>query len=110
MVDRFFDYLNVKSPNMAQLKRKDSIAPYKSPRDERFKVGVPSYTMVINTKIISMHVYTLQWLVDVFLKYLDEWEDEAASHEELSKTEQRRMYLSRETLLVLQITGEIPVH
>jgi len=33
MVDRFFDYLNVKSPNMAQLKRKGSIAPYKSPRD-----------------------------------------------------------------------------
>ena len=31
-----------------------------------------------------MHVYTLQWLVDVFLKYLDEWDDEAASHEELS--------------------------
>jgi len=22
-----------------------------------------------------------QWLVDVFLQYLDEWEDEAASHE-----------------------------
>jgi len=57
-----------------------------------------------------MHVYTLQWLVDVFLKYLDEWEDEAASYEDLSKTEQRRMCLSRETLLGLQITDEIPLH
>jgi len=27
MVDRFFDYLNVKSPLMAQWKRKESIAP-----------------------------------------------------------------------------------
>ena len=40
MVDRFFDYLNVKGPMMAQLKRKDSIAPYRSPKDERFKVKI----------------------------------------------------------------------
>lgn len=38
MIDRFFDYLNVKSAKLAKLKRKDSIAPYKSPSDERFKV------------------------------------------------------------------------
>lgn len=38
MMDRFFDYLNVKSPLMSQKKKKDSIAPYKSPNDERFKV------------------------------------------------------------------------
>ena len=41
MVDRFFDYLNVKSPKVALRKRKDSIAPYKTPNDERFKVGMP---------------------------------------------------------------------
>ena len=41
MVDKFFDYLNVKGPKMALLKRKDSIAPYKSPDDEHFKVGIP---------------------------------------------------------------------
>ena len=40
MVDRFFDYLNVKGPMMAQLKRKDSIAPYRNPKDERFKVRI----------------------------------------------------------------------
>ena len=27
---------------MAQLKRKDTIAPYKSPYDEHFKVGIPT--------------------------------------------------------------------
>ena len=41
MVDKLFDYLNVKSPKMALLKRKDSIGPYKSPNDEHFKVGIP---------------------------------------------------------------------
>ena len=41
MVDRFSDYLNVKSPKVALLKRKDSIPPYKTPNDERFKVGIP---------------------------------------------------------------------
>ena len=40
MVDRFFDYLNVKSPLMAQMKRKETIAPYKSPKDERFTVSI----------------------------------------------------------------------
>ena len=46
-------------------------------------------------------MYALQWLVDVFLQYLDEWGKEAADHEELPKKEQRRMRLSRETLLGL---------
>ena len=38
MIDKFFDCLNVKSPLLSKLKRKDSIAPYTSPSDERFKV------------------------------------------------------------------------
>ena len=38
MMDKFFDLLNVKGPQMAKLKRKDTIAPYTSPVDERFKV------------------------------------------------------------------------
>ena len=50
MVDKFFDYLNVKGPKVALLKRKDSIAPYKSPNDERFKVGVPG--------LINSNAYT----------------------------------------------------
>ena len=39
MVDRFFDCLNVKGPLMAQWKRKESIVPYKTPQDPRFKVS-----------------------------------------------------------------------
>ena len=38
MVDRFFDYLNVRSPLAHQLKRKEGIAPYRKPDDQRFKV------------------------------------------------------------------------
>ena len=48
-------------------------------------------------------MYALQWLVDVFLRYLDEWEKEVADHKELPKTEQRRMCLSRETILGLRL-------
>ena len=38
MIDRFFDALNVKSAIQWKVKRKDSIAPYETPSDERFKV------------------------------------------------------------------------
>ena len=38
MVDKFFDCLNVKGPKIALLKRKDNVAPYRTARDERFKV------------------------------------------------------------------------
>ena len=51
MVDKFFDYLNVKSPMMGQLKRKESIAPYRSPSDYRFKVHEGVY--------IHTHAHTL---------------------------------------------------
>ena len=56
MVDRFFDYMNVKSPLMAQLKRKESIAPYRSPQDPRFEVSNPMHNM--HTYVTSiMHYY-----------------------------------------------------
>ena len=38
MIDKFFDCLNAKGPQMAKLKRKDDIAPYTRANDERFKV------------------------------------------------------------------------
>lgn len=38
MIDRFFDYLNVKSPKVADFKRKNSIAPYRKTDNKRFKV------------------------------------------------------------------------
>ena len=40
MMNNFFDYLNVRSPLAYQLKRKDSIAPYRKVTDEYFKVGI----------------------------------------------------------------------
>ena len=39
MIDAFFDCLNVKGTMVAIVKRKDSVAPYKNPSDERFKVS-----------------------------------------------------------------------
>ena len=38
MIDKFFDCLNVKSPQQAKLKRKETIAPYYISSDGRFKV------------------------------------------------------------------------
>lgn len=38
MIDKFFDCLNAKGPQMAKLKRKNDIAPYTRASDERFKV------------------------------------------------------------------------
>jgi hypothetical protein len=38
MIDAFFDCLNVKGTMVAKMKRKDSVAPYENPSDERFKV------------------------------------------------------------------------
>ena len=40
MIDRFFDYLNVRSPLAHQLKRKEGIAPYRKQDDQRFKVPI----------------------------------------------------------------------
>ena len=47
----------------------------------------------------------MQWLKNDFLNYLDDWEDSANSQEDLSKSEQNRLCLSRETLEGLRMTG-----
>lgn len=47
----------------------------------------------------------LQWLQDVFLPYLDEWEAYAHAQEHLSSAEQIKLCLSQETLQGLRITG-----
>ncbi len=36
MIDKFFDLLNVKGPQMAKLKRKENSLPFKKATDERF--------------------------------------------------------------------------
>lgn len=45
MIDKFFDCLNAKGPQMAKLKRKDDIAPYTSTSDKRFKVKHENFTL-----------------------------------------------------------------
>ena len=47
----------------------------------------------------------MQWLERDFLNYLDDWEDNANSQADLSKSEQNRLCLSRETLEGLRMTG-----
>ncbi len=43
-----------------------------------------------------------QWLTEIFLKYLEEWEHEAAN---INKSQQQKLCLSKESLLGLRITG-----
>ena len=40
MMDKFFDLLNVKGPQIGKLKRKETSLPYKKATDERFKVVI----------------------------------------------------------------------
>ena len=48
-IDRFFDHLNVKGPKIGEMKRKDSLLPYASPKDERFKVNYLIYMQVLSS-------------------------------------------------------------
>jgi hypothetical protein len=59
MVDRFFDYLNVRSPLAHQLQRKESIAPFRKPTDCRFKVSIVHTANIAVDGILCtcMHVY-----------------------------------------------------
>ena len=60
MIDHFFDYMNVKSPLLSQMKRKDSIAPYRSPSDHRFKVrnATHTHTRMHTRTHARMHTHT----------------------------------------------------
>ena len=59
-------------------------------------------TMHVNVFFLSLH---LQWLTEVFLPYLDEWEDSVSERPGFTKTEKGMMLLSRETRMGLRITG-----
>jgi len=61
--------------------------------------------MLLSGKALTMLTITfIQWLTDVFLAYLNEWQKEVNSTPELTKTEMKKC-LSRETLEGLSITG-----
>ena len=62
--------------------------------------------MLLSGKALTMLTITfIQWLTDVFLAYLNEWQKEVNSTPELTKTEMKKKCLSRETLEGLSITG-----
>ena len=80
-MDRFFDMLNVRSPEEAVKKRKDDLRPYSSAEDSR-----------------------LTWLEEGFLAYLDDWEDAVRKRDGFRRGEQELMLLSSETRVGLRIT------
>lgn len=59
---------------------------------------------IITKYYIQSH---LQWLIDVFLAYLDEWEAsvKARKDHDFTKGEKCKMLLSKETLLGIKMTG-----
>ena len=98
--DKFFDCLNVRSPNEHITKRKEHMKPYSSASDERLLVGFAVVTY--------MYIHTnnnLQWLERDFLDYLNEWQSSVAARDGFTSAEKAMMTLSRETLEGLRVTG-----
>ena len=81
MMNKFFDVMNVRNPEESRQKLKVDSRPYKDVNDERF-----------------------DWLVNVFLKYFDDWKNKIDSIPGLSDTEKERMFISRQTMEGLKIT------
>lgn len=50
-------------------------------------------------------VFSIQWLQDSFMTWLDEWDRSVESRDDLSLSEKDRRCLSRETLDGLRFTG-----
>ena len=50
-------------------------------------------------------MYHVQWLNDEFLGYLAEWEEGVKSQPGIDAKEKQRMWLSRETVEGLRVTG-----
>ena len=75
---------------------------------------VPTYCFTRTYKYVSfLYMYIkygiiliLQWLTDVFLPYLDEWEKSVGEREGFTRSEKGMMLLSNETRLGLRITGK----
>lgn len=80
-VNKFFDCLNVARLHQGQRQRNENLMPYTSPDDPRLK-----------------------WLVEDFLGFLTEWEQEGVAVEGITKKEQAALCLSRPTLAGIFIT------
>lgn len=57
-------------------------------------------------RTLELMICCSQWLLNVFLKYLDDWEESVAKREGFTTEEKKVMILSHETLLGLRITGK----
>jgi hypothetical protein len=61
---------------------------------------------VVPTFVFNLHfILSLQWLLNDFLGYLKDWENEGAQIPGLTRKERTQLCLSRETLEGLRITG-----
>ena len=81
-MDKFFDCLNTRSSKESVRKAKPNCAPYTSPDDPR-----------------------LNWLVNNFLKYFDDWKDSVDNRPgEFSKTDRGKMFISKRTYDGLRMT------
>ena len=114
LFDEFFDCLNVKSVLEGTLKRKPARLPYHTPNDQRFKVhihiNILLYVCVVMCHMEQCkHVYLfdMQWLKEVFLKYLDDWENEVSLLTGISEKEKTTRFLSKETNEGLHIAGDL---
>ncbi|XP_071499561.1 uncharacterized protein [Diadema antillarum] len=81
MFNKFFDCLNVSTVSEGQRKRNPNMMPYRSVNDSRF-----------------------EWLTDVFLRYIKDWEQGIADTPNLSALERERRCISKETREGLRIT------
>ena len=99
MFDQFFDCLNTRSFTEGRRRRKPDLLPYRTSRDTRFEVYLCPSTLCFTKQ------FTLQWLNDVFLKYLEDWSKEVAQRENFTAAQKQKMMLSQVTLKGLFITG-----
>lgn len=123
LMDRFFDCFSVCDMSEGKKTRKPEQDPYWSGKDWRFEVMLCVMSMIVTLHSMSSHCVThvhvhkhsrklmvrehvayMQWLQNVFLAYLQEWEDEVAQTIEYSAGQRAKMLLSHETTSGLRMT------
>ena len=103
LFDKFFDLLNDSNFHNGTRTRKPFQHSYRGSNDFRLAVMLYSYTE--KNKLITIALYFVQWVEDVFLSYLDKWESSVEAHgASFSKAEKERMLISAETRLGLRMT------
>ena len=100
MFNKFFDCLNVGNCTSGKHTRNAFKDPYRSATDFRLKVKWTILGAVLDL-ILFAPLLILQWLEEVFLPYLAEWERSVTERPGFSRAAKKRMLLSAETLLGL---------